>query len=53
MRMKIYKVYEVTPEARINGVLRKCFRTYKGALNYMNKSIFRYIKEDYVLCWTL
>lgn len=46
----IYKVYEVSPDCRRYGRLRKTYLTKALAERDMNGSIYRYIREDIQLC---
>ena len=46
----IYRVYEVSPDCRKHGRLRRIYLTRDLAERYMNGSIYRYIREDIQLC---
>lgn len=46
MRKTIYKVYEVSAQYRKHGKLLKRYVSKQRAYQFMQKSIFRYIKED-------
>lgn len=50
IRRTIYKVYEISPECRKFGRLKKVYFTKRLAEKYMNASIYRYIKEDIYIC---
>ena len=41
----IYRVYEVSPEYRRHGKVIRDFKTLKGAINCVNKSIYRYYRS--------
>ena len=43
---KVFKVYQISPEYRKHGVLLRTYQTIGAAERFMNKSIFRYLKED-------
>lgn len=45
----IYKVYEVSVGFRRFGKLVKIYKTKQLAEKYMNKSIFRYMKQDILI----
>lgn len=49
----IYRVYEVSPEHRKHGKVIRDFKTLKGALNCVNKSIYRFYLEKEVLMYTI
>ena len=50
---KIYRVYEVSPECRKHGKVIRDFKTLKGALNCVNKSIYRFYLEKQVLMYMI
>ena len=45
----MYRVYEVSPEYRKHGKLIGQYKTLKGALNCVNKSIYRFYLEITVI----
>jgi hypothetical protein len=49
----IYRVYEVSPEHRKHGKVIRDYKTLKGALNCVNKSIYRFYLEKEVLMYTI
>ena len=48
-----YRVYEVSPECREHGKVIRDYKTLKGALNCVNKSIYRFHLEKKVLVYTI
>lgn len=51
--VKEYRVYEITPEFREHGKLLKRYKSKDRAYAFMNKSIYRYVKEREVLVVTI
>ena len=49
----IYRVYEVSPEHRKHGKVIRDFKTLKGALNCVDKSIYRFYLEKEVLMYMI
>ena len=46
MQIPIWNVYEITPDCRRHGRLKKTFRNKTRAIRYMEQSIYRFIKES-------
>ena len=49
----IYRVYEMSPEYRKHGRVIRDYKTLKGALNCVDKSIYRFHLEKKVLVYTI
>ena len=48
-----YRVYEVSPEHRKHGKVIRDYKTLKGALNCVNKSIYRFYLKKQVLMYII
>ena len=48
-----YRVYEISEDAREFGRYLKSYKTKASARKFMEKSIYRYVKETWCLVFTL
>lgn len=44
----VFNVYEITPDCRTHGRLLRSYKSKERAYAFMNKSIYRYMKQKNV-----